>query len=436
MLKLNHLRIVVPTLAMFVPLVSFAQTATLSTIFDGGSRNFGSAFDVTNLTASPISLTGAFEGSFNGGYQGGPPPFPEVEVWVRDGSLDVAALQSTVGWSLFGTDNTVAPTVNEEVVAFDVNNVLPLAPGETKGILLYARGGSNVQPKPIVYTETGGGPNFTSFDDGTLRITNFYGMGFADDPQNPNFTSSSPPLGEVNVNGRTWNGTIEYDTSELVPATVFTWQADDVGNWADQNSWSFAPPASNGLANNADHTAIFGSATSSTTTAVTNADVTLNRIEFNDFAKRYIVGGGGSVNLAATTDPVPVDPSVTVVGTHEFQAGVNLTADATIDVTNSSTLTFNNALRLMGHTLTKTGAGTLDINNVLSLGGGTIDIQQGTVSGNGTIGGDVNNNSGMISPGNSLQQTSAVPEPANLVLLVLGTVGVFSVQRACRKRDS
>ena len=84
------------------------------------------------------------------------------------------------------------------------------------------------------------------------------------------------------------NGTFDNLRATVVagsvpPASVFTWQADDVGNWADASSWSFQGPSSNGIANNANHTAIFGSATSTTTTAVTNANVTLNRIEFNEF---------------------------------------------------------------------------------------------------------------------------------------------------------
>ena len=106
---------------------------------------------------------------------------------------------------------------------------------------------------------------------------------------------------------------------------------------------------------------------------VTNASVTLNRIEFNSSTNSYVLAGSGSVNLADTTATNSVDPSMTVLGTHEFQAGVNLMANVSVDVASNSTLTFNNALRLMGNTLTKNGDGTMDINNVLSLGGGTID---------------------------------------------------------------
>ena len=157
------------------------------------------------------------------------------------------------------------------------------------------------------------------------------------------------------------------------------------------------------------------------TNVSTAAPVTVNRIVFSNTNHNFIVGGFGSVNLSANTTPTMDDPTVSVQGTHEFQVAVNLLNDANIDVASDSTLTFNNALNLMSHTLTKTGLGTMDINNVLSLGGGTIDVQQGTVSGNGTIGGDVNNDGGTISPGNSVQgNTSVVPEPSSLLLLAAG----------------
>ena len=55
----------------------------------------------------------------------------------------------------------------------------------------------------------------------------------------------------------------------------------------------------------------------------------------------------------------------------------------------------------MGNTLTKTGVGTLAINNNVLTGGGTVNCEQGTCSGTGTIGGDLNNGGGTISPGNS-----------------------------------
>jgi len=64
------------------------------------------------------------------------------------------------------------------------------------------------------------------------------------------------------------------------------------------------------------------------------------------------------VNLQATTDPnSPVNPSLQVEGTHEFQADVNLHNNTAVDIATNSTLTFNRALNLMGNTLTKTGEG-------------------------------------------------------------------------------
>ena len=156
------------------------------------------------------------------------------------------------------------------------------------------------------------------------------------------------------------------------------------------------------------------------TAAVTHADVTVNRVEFNNSNHSYFVSGAGSVNLAATTDAMMRNPSMLVQGSHEFQVRVNLQNDATVDVSSEGMLTFNNTLDLAGHTLTKTGAGEIAIRNDLTLSGGTLDVQQGTIVGNGTVGGDVFNDGGTISPGNSLGAAGQVPEPGTMALLVLG----------------
>jgi choice-of-anchor B domain-containing protein len=188
------------------------------------------------------------------------------------------------------------------------------------------------------------------------------------------------------------------------PATEFTWNTTNFGDWADSGNWTFSTggrPNPDIRANGPDHTAIFADAISGPTNVSTHAAVTVNRIEFNNTAHSYAVAGLGSVNLAATTTTVPVSPSVSATGTHQFQAVVNLLANTSIDVASDSTLSFNNALDLMGNTLTKTGEGALAINNKLTTAGGTVDVQQGTISGNGTIAGDVDNGGGTISPGNS-----------------------------------
>ena len=214
-------------------------------------------------------------------------------------------------------------------------------------------------------------------------------------------------------------------------ATTFTWNQDGLGDWAVQGNWTFTGTApSVPRANNPNHTAIFGDLISGLTNVSTNAAVTVNRIEFNNAANNYIVSGGGSVNLMATTSPSPVDPSLAVgAGTHQFQAIVNLLGTSTADIASGSELTFNNALNLSGNTLTKTGAGTLTLNNDLNTGGGEFNIQQGTVAGGGTVGGDVVNGGGTISPGNSSSANSVIPEPAAGVLLLAGILGVLLASR-------
>ena len=186
-------------------------------------------------------------------------------------------------------------------------------------------------------------------------------------------------------------------------ATEFTWITSNIGDWADNDNWSFESGLSalGARANSPDRTLIFGNDISGTTTVSTHAAVSVNRVVFDNDTNSYAIAGFGSVNLASTTDPSPVTPSISVTGTHEFQVDGNLQNDTTIEVAGGSTLIFDNSLDLMGNTLTKTGAGTMNINNNLSTGGGTVIITAGVLGGSGEVGGDVDNQGGAISPGNS-----------------------------------
>ncbi len=211
------------------------------------------------------------------------------------------------------------------------------------------------------------------------------------------------------------------------PATVFQWQADELGNWAQAGNWSYNGSVSAGVANNPNHTAIFADAISQDTTAVVISDITVNRIEFDNATHNFNIAGHGSVNLAAATTVV-INPSITAQGNHQFQAVAKLLADTTVDVGHSSTLSFNNELDLMGWTLTKTGDGTLAVNNKLTTTDGAINVQQGIVSGHGTIGGGIQNVGGIIAPGNDSSVlaggASVVPEPGSLLLLLFGMLGL------------
>jgi len=176
------------------------------------------------------------------------------------------------------------------------------------------------------------------------------------------------------------------------------WTTDGIGLWDDASNWDLSTAPTT-----AKNTATFGDAISNPTTVVVDTDVTaVNAITF-DHSVGYVIGGAASVTLAANTEDPPRLPKVSVAqGDHQFQVVTNLADDSSADVADGSTLSFNNALNLMGKTLTKTGAGTLAVNNRLNTGqGGLIEVQEGTLSGDGTVGGNVSNSGGTIAPGNS-----------------------------------
>ena len=228
---------------------------------------------------------------------------------------------------------------------------------------------------------------------------------------------------------------VALDPSEFLnrEPTEFTWKQDQLGDWASSSNWS---PAG-GPPDGPNDTAIFADTANITgpTNVSTTVPVTMNRIQFSNTAHNFVISGLGNVEMSANMEPTPVNPSISVQGTHVFQAAVNLLNDTTVDIASDSTLIFNNTLDLMSHTLTKTGAGTMAIRNDLVLGSGTVDVQEGTVSGNGTIGGDVNNDGGTISPGNLVSSLSGVPEPTSLLLLAFGGLGWALGIRGLRTRQ-
>ena len=183
-----------------------------------------------------------------------------------------------------------------------------------------------------------------------------------------------------------------------VPGDPFAWNRADGGSWFVSANWKPEEPSMLFLPDSEDSIATLGDAIEADSTIFVDQDVTLNIINF-DNTNSYIVAGSRTVNLSNGAELG--DPEIGVVqGAHQFQANVALNANTAVDIASGATLEFNNRLNLNGNTLTKTGSGTLAINNNVLTSGGMVDCQAGICSGTGTISGSLNND-GTVAPGNS-----------------------------------
>ena len=196
-----------------------------------------------------------------------------------------------------------------------------------------------------------------------------------------------------------------------------SWNVDAFGGWNNSTNWTFD------LRPNSALIAVLGDVINSPRTIITDESVYVRGVRF-DNTNSYNVAGHGSVNLVANSSgPTMVE---VVQGSHEFQARVNLHSDTSVVINSGTTLIFNNAVDLMGNSLTKTGTGEVAIRNDLFTSGGTVICEEGTCSGSGTISGNLNNIGGAVSPGNSLGVVArnftqaVVPEPATWLLLMMG----------------
>ena len=218
------------------------------------------------------------------------------------------------------------------------------------------------------------------------------------------------------------------------PATAFEWTSADSGDWNTGGNWNplngtagSRPPGNQSALQSSEHTATFGDAIGSASrTVFTDTAVTVNSISFtNTMGGNYRIAGGPSINMNTSTTGVP--PSlVASAGSHQFQVPFAIHANTTANIASGATLTFNNSLDLKGNSFTKTGDGTLAINNVLTTGEGAVVNQQGTLSGVGTIEGDVING-GTLSPGSSADTHSVVPEPTTMFLALVGLAGLLGL---------
>jgi len=214
-------------------------------------------------------------------------------------------------------------------------------------------------------------------------------------------------------------------TSGSTPTPDKTWRKDGSGDWNLINNWSGGIPDNSA----GDEVAVFGDVITEAQTVFTNADVSVKGVQFVN-PNRYVVAGTGSVTLDTTTSTAGAKATVDVVlGSHEFQAPVNLADETDVSVAGGSKLSFLNQLDLDGNTLNKLGGGELAIRSDLITGaGGIINIQGGTVTGNGTVGGDVILSRGTLSPGNG-SGASVVPEPTGLILLLTALANLGNLRR-------
>jgi len=229
----------------------------------------------------------------------------------------------------------------------------------------------------------------------------------------------------------------EFIPEPSTPATIndFTWNIGS-GDWNVGRNWTpvDGPPGNPTAENRANHTATFGDKITANSTVFRDTDVTVRAITFDNNTASYNIAGFGNISLVQGTAAEPPPTFIAAnQGNHQFQAPVRFHTDAEVNVASASTLIFVGALNLMGHTITKSGAGTMSIRSDFVTGGGTLNVAEGTVTGNGTVGGDLSNAGGIIAPGNGGAAVSGqVPEPGSLVLLVVG--GLLMVW-SCGRRN-
>jgi hypothetical protein len=171
---------------------------TIRTIFASNNGGNGNVFDVHNISAATIELTGALEGNFAAGTGG------VIQVWHRtDSVLGLGPVVPLTGWTFWGeqlytSEGTDRPT------PFDLGSPLSIYPGATFGFLVITSGREQI----MNYTELA---TPTAYSDGALKLIT--GSGVAFDPSFAVF--GQPPINPQLIVNRAWNGSLLYSESSV-----------------------------------------------------------------------------------------------------------------------------------------------------------------------------------------------------------------------------
>ena len=186
---------------------------------------------------------------------------------------------------------------------------------------------------------------------------------------------------DLNLEGGTGDLFRYWDSSDPLPGIVdlenFEWRTDGASAWESTTNWdalTVHPGDTSQTAFN-EMRAIFGSVITSNRTVTLDDAVSLRAIEFDNASSSYAIGGNGSINLVASTLPVP-DPTEILVtsGDHHILTDVNLATDATFHAESGTTLTLHNTLDLGGNDLTLSGPGTISLNTQITGAGNIINL--------------------------------------------------------------
>ena len=155
---------------------------------------------------------------------------------------------------------------------------------------------------------------------------------------------------------------------------MFQWGTNGLGSWNAVSNWQPLDGLGSAVPNANNATAIFGGVITSSATVVNEQNVTVKTIQF-DNSHTYVIAGNGLVTLAGNA-------SIDVLqGSHQFQVNAGLADDTMVDVAGSAGLEFNNRLSLNSNTLTKTGDGSLLVNNNANTGTGEVVVSGGVFGG-------------------------------------------------------